>query len=186
MYIIPDYKEDPRNCLWCSDYRGYVLASNDLPILHWTIIFDWEEFWRDSFDNTATDTNMEAIVQKLFDDITRDTQSRAVQHLQIVGLGLGAHIAGITAQKLKPGLHVDEIVALDPSGGSFVNSPESKRLSKDDARFVRVYHTNPGKYGYSNSLGSSDFYARNYPLRCKKDQSYQISTDNTRDGEQFG
>lgn len=47
---------------------------------------------------------------------------------------------------------------MDPAGPFFENTPANKRLSRDDARFVDVIHTNDQGIGNSDVIGHADFY----------------------------
>ncbi|CAL4111786.1 unnamed protein product, partial [Meganyctiphanes norvegica] len=95
-------------------------------------------------------------------------------NLHLVGHSLGAHAAGITANMLQTMNNalspVASITGLDPAGPLFFNRNSSQKLSKDDAAYVQVIHTNGGTnvtafgalftntFGYLDPLGDDDFY----------------------------
>lgn len=49
-------------------------------------------------------------------------------------------------------------VALDPAGPRFKNVGSSKRLDRNDAKFVNVLHTDDILMGTKHRLGDVDFY----------------------------
>ena len=62
-----------------------------------------------------------------------------------IGHSLGAQACGFVGKNFYGGL--DSIIGLDPAGPIFShNSPEAK-LSKSDAKFVQVIHTNDNLLG---------------------------------------
>ncbi|KAM3967545.1 pancreatic triacylglycerol lipase [Aphomia sociella] len=75
--------------------------------------------------------------------------------LTIVGVGVGAHVAGIAGRNIVS--PVPHIVALDPSLVGWTHHPEI--LNPDDANVVEVLHTTAGNYGYDYPLGDIDFYS---------------------------
>ncbi|XP_053618388.1 pancreatic triacylglycerol lipase-like [Plodia interpunctella] len=73
---------------------------------------------------------------------------------RIVGVGLGAQIAGIAAKNsVRPLPH---IIGLDPSLFGWTHHPDL--LNADDAGVVEVLHTTSGVLGYDYPLGDLDFY----------------------------
>ncbi|XP_047512692.1 pancreatic triacylglycerol lipase-like [Pieris napi] len=76
-------------------------------------------------------------------------------NVRIVGVGLGAHAAGVAARKMNA--NIPHIFALDPSLVGWTENPD--KLSTRDATFVEVLHTTAGRYGYDRPLGHLDFYA---------------------------
>ena len=98
--------------------------------------------------------------------------------LHCVGHSLGAHVcgfAGAAYKKISEDLMLDRITGLDPAGPLFSTDShwpfnnreieDDARLSKDDAKFVDVIHTNcwggrnlSPHYGTMNCLGHQDFF----------------------------
>jgi hypothetical protein len=92
-------------------------------------------------------------------------------NIELVGHGLGAHVAGIAANKIaahyEKNYHahhrkkIDLIVGLDASGLD-KKIPLQDRLDKDDATRVVGIHTNPDSFGFGdpNPYGHLDVYVK--------------------------
>ncbi|XP_050344703.1 pancreatic triacylglycerol lipase-like [Nymphalis io] len=78
----------------------------------------------------------------------------STENIRIVGVGLGAHAAGIAARRIQG--TIPHVVALDPSLIGWTHHPDI--LNKNDANIVEVIHTTSGVYGYDKPLGDIDFY----------------------------
>ncbi|CAL4089703.1 unnamed protein product, partial [Meganyctiphanes norvegica] len=102
------------------------------------------------------------------------TRGLLPSNLHMIGHSLGAHAAGITSKLLQTmdnGLPaVAAITGLYPAGPLFFNRNSSQKLSREDAAYVQVIHTNggtnttvfkallTGTFGYFPPLGDDDFY----------------------------
>lgn len=80
-----------------------------------------------------------------------------LQSLHLLGLSLGAQMAGIAGANVKSG-KIPRITGLDPAGPIFTKLPNSLKLDKSDAEFVDVIHTDAGIFGYPRSIGHADFW----------------------------
>lgn len=94
-------------------------------------------------------------------------------NFHIIGPSLGAHLTGFIGKYVfkATGFQVGRITGLDPAAPLFAIAPESYRLSKDDAVFVDVIHTDRYRSGITFALGKADFFPENgeAPQRsCKK------------------
>ncbi|XP_058799609.1 inactive pancreatic lipase-related protein 1-like [Phymastichus coffea] len=83
--------------------------------------------------------------------------------LHIIGHSLGAHIAGLTALKLKDTWFVDRVTGLDPARPILNNEKNATyKLNKDCANFVDVIHSNSDEhestFGFYEPMGHIDFY----------------------------
>ncbi|GLV37409.1 uncharacterized protein CBL_10624 [Carabus blaptoides fortunei] len=78
------------------------------------------------------------------------------EYLHIIGFSLGAQIMSYAAEYYGRG-RLKRLTALDAAGPIF-QIPSHSSLSRDDAVFVDVIHTDGGRLGYLNSMGTADFY----------------------------
>ncbi|XP_072948072.1 lipase member H-like [Epargyreus clarus] len=81
--------------------------------------------------------------------------------LELVGISLGAHIAGFASKHFLAvtGRKPSRITGLDPAGPCYRALPPKSRLSADDAAKVDILHTNIDGFGIAERLGHVDFYA---------------------------
>ncbi|XP_062252415.1 lipoprotein lipase isoform X1 [Platichthys flesus] len=83
------------------------------------------------------------------------------ERIHLVGYSLGAHVAGIAGDLTNH--KISRITGLDPAGPTFEHADEQSILSRDDAQFVDVLHTNtrgsPDRsIGIQRSVGHIDIY----------------------------
>lgn len=80
-------------------------------------------------------------------------------YIHLIGFSLGAQASGIAGSAFKEatGKEIGRITGLDPAGIDYHILPAGKRLSKDDAYFVDVVHTNKGFYGILNAVGYKNY-----------------------------
>lgn len=78
----------------------------------------------------------------------------------LIGHSLGAHISGFAGKRIQSqgAEGLGRITGLDPAGPLFTNAKPEDRLTKNDANFVDVIHTDGTKFGYFDPLGTIDFY----------------------------
>lgn len=76
-----------------------------------------------------------------------------------MGHSLGSHIAGFAGKTVlsETGYRVGRISGLDPAGPCFEDMDTSHRLSKNDADYVDVIHTDSGMFGLDEPLGERTF-----------------------------
>ncbi|KAG5347828.1 LIPP lipase, partial [Acromyrmex charruanus] len=75
---------------------------------------------------------------------------------KVIGHSLGAHVAGIAAYNANS--DIGYVVGLDPALPGFRSLGSGSRISKDDASYVEIIHTNGGLLGYLAAIGDIDFY----------------------------
>lgn len=75
--------------------------------------------------------------------------------IHLIGHSLGSHIAGFAGKTYLTLMksRVGRISSLDPAGPCFSNVDPQLRLSKEDADFVDVIHTDAGVYGLDDKVG---------------------------------
>ncbi|XP_034565930.1 lipoprotein lipase [Notolabrus celidotus] len=81
--------------------------------------------------------------------------------IHLLGYSLGAHVAGIAGDLTDH--KISRITGLDPAGPTFENADPQNTLSRDDAQFVDVLHTNtrgsPDRsIGIQRPVGHIDIY----------------------------
>lgn len=77
--------------------------------------------------------------------------------MHVIGFSLGGQLAGMIAEHLKP-MQLPRITGLDPALPLFYSAHLSKVLSRNDAKFVDVIHTNAMIQGQLALCGDIDFY----------------------------
>ncbi|XP_068563371.1 lipoprotein lipase [Cebidichthys violaceus] len=83
------------------------------------------------------------------------------ERIHLLGYSLGAHVAGIAGDLTDH--KISRITGLDPAGPTFEHADNQDTLSKDDAQFVDVLHTNtrgsPDRsIGIQRAVGHIDIY----------------------------
>ncbi|XP_077287752.1 pancreatic lipase-related protein 2-like [Arctopsyche grandis] len=118
---------------------------------------DHSDFMGDNY--YAASTHVRFIGEAL-GAVLADMHERGIEDVHLVGHSLGAHIAGFAGKMFKKrrGIEINHITGLDPAGPCFFNELPSNRLTKADARFVDVIHTDIHTSGYPKQLGHVDFY----------------------------
>ncbi|CAH1640858.1 unnamed protein product [Spodoptera littoralis] len=114
--------------------------------------------------------------------------------IHLIGHSLGSHIAGFTGKSFynQTGYRVGRISSLDPAGPCFSNLPIDLRLSKEDADFVDVIHTDAGVYGLNEAIGHVDFYPNSGSEQpnclfqtCSHSRAWQLYTESVLIPEAF-
>ncbi|KAL4711535.1 hypothetical protein ACJJTC_000551 [Scirpophaga incertulas] len=84
----------------------------------------------------------------------------AATSLHVIGFSLGAEAAGFAGKALRArGVRLGRITGLDPAYPGYSLNNNDGHLSRGDAIFVDVVHTNPGVLGFPQPIGDVDFYA---------------------------
>ncbi|XP_026160876.1 lipoprotein lipase [Mastacembelus armatus] len=83
------------------------------------------------------------------------------ERIHLLGYSLGAHVAGIAGDLTDH--KISRITGLDPAGPTFEHADDQSTLSRDDAQFVDVLHTNtrgsPDRsIGIQRPVGHIDIY----------------------------
>ncbi|XP_039984300.1 lipoprotein lipase isoform X2 [Xiphias gladius] len=83
------------------------------------------------------------------------------ERIHLLGYSLGAHVAGIAGALTEH--KISRITGLDPAGPNFEHADDQSTLSRDDAQFVDVLHTNtrgsPDRsIGIQRPVGHIDIY----------------------------
>lgn len=121
---------------------------------------DWKNLATMEYSMSVSNTEF---VGNYTGDFIADLVASKYFHLpkiKIIGVSLGAHIAGIAGTRLNG--EVGHIIGLDPAGPLFTKlseRPEAVRLNSQCARYVQVLHTDITYYGTQIRMGDADFYA---------------------------
>jgi hypothetical protein len=98
-------------------------------------------------------------------ELIRTQGCSCYKNFYLVGHSLGGQCAGLVGRELKKisdnNFTISKIYALDPAGPDFEYVKFQKSfecISKDDADYVQIIHTNGHRYGMTGSVGHSDFY----------------------------
>lgn len=183
VILIHGFRDEPDyGNKWMKYSMQNILKQHD----HNVIITDWSSnsfyhIW--NYDLAASNVRVTArAVADLF--TTLYSKGLPSQNTYCVGHSLGAHVCGIASQFLGGYKMFARITGLDPAGPEFRYMGADGRLSKDDASFVDVIHTDGGDsyiadYGMLEPLGHIDFYPNGGQKQpgCslnKKDNSEEI------------
>nr|XP_042906572.1 pancreatic lipase-related protein 3-like [Parasteatoda tepidariorum] len=77
------------------------------------------------------------LIEYLSDNLGADSE-----RFHVIGNGLGAHIAGYAGERLS---RLGRITGLDPSGPYFRSVENEVKLESNDALYVDVISSNPGR-----------------------------------------
>lgn len=106
--------------------------------------------------------NTDAIGEKIGEalDILIRYSQYPLENIHLVGHSLGAHIVGAAGKTFyeKTGRLLPRITGLDPANPCFIQGERLNGLSRGDAEFVDIIHTNPGVLGKREPIGDIDFY----------------------------
>lgn len=119
-----------------------------------------DEIWRSNNNFISRSTkSVGNFTAKLIVDLHKNL-AVPLSHIHVTGHSLGAHISGFTGYYVRQylGGKISRISGLDPAGPLFLLATSRSRLDPTDANFVDVIHTDAGRYGYYNPLGTVDFY----------------------------
>lgn len=81
----------------------------------------------------------------------------SLNKLHIIGFSLGGQTSGMISHYFKSGI-IPHITGLDPAKPLFIFANEEHKLTKMDADFVDVIHTDVLARGVLRTAGHSDFY----------------------------
>ncbi|KAJ6636194.1 Pancreatic triacylglycerol lipase [Pseudolycoriella hygida] len=92
-----------------------------------------------------------------------------ISRFHVIGFSLGAHVSSHIARTLRHASYtIPRITGLDPALPLFYQK-NTKQLTKKDAKFVDIIHTDGGVFGVKVSAGHADFFpngGQRPQLRC--------------------
>lgn len=84
--------------------------------------------------------------------------------IHIIGHSLGSHTASAAAKTYYSitGQLIGRITGLDPANPCFQVGGVLSEISRGDAQYIDIIHTNPGVLGKKEAIGDADFYPNGY------------------------
>ncbi|XP_042666680.1 lipase member I [Centrocercus urophasianus] len=152
IFVIHGYRPTGSQPAWLGEMKKLLLSSGDINL----IIVDWNRGATTVIYTAAVD-NCRKVAEILKNYVDQMLAAGAsLNTMYMIGVSLGAHIAGFVGQKYKGKL--GRITGLDPAGPLFTGVLPEDRLDRTDAQFVDVIHTDADALGFKKPLGSIDFY----------------------------
>ncbi|KAK9885318.1 hypothetical protein WA026_010811 [Henosepilachna vigintioctopunctata] len=135
--------------------NAYLASSTDYNFF----ILDWSQLssfpW---YSQAKSNVKLVAKVLSDFLETFNDSGELPIRKVHLIGFSLGAHVASFTGKSLRSGLKLKRITALDPAFPEFPIQDTSRRLTRSDADYIDVIHTDAGIFGIPVPLGHADFY----------------------------
>ncbi|XP_049515052.1 pancreatic lipase-related protein 2-like [Dermacentor silvarum] len=127
------------------------------------IMVDWGRKSQDLYGRVVNQVVPE-VGQQLaaFIRVVQNATGANWKSFHLIGCSIGAHVAGFAGKYLKG--QIGRITGLDPASPRYKNLPPQKRLSRTDADFVDVIHTDIygvvpfGGFGLKEPIGHIDFF----------------------------
>ncbi|XP_068199519.1 lipase member H [Antennarius striatus] len=152
-FIIHGYRPTGAPPIWIDHMVQMLAAQDDLNI----IVVDWNQGAANLNYFTAVTYTREAASNLTSFIITMEDEGAALSSVHLIGVSLGAHLAGFVGANLKG--QIGRITGLDPAGPMFTSASPEQRLDPSDAQFVDVLHTDMNSFGLRGTHGHIDFYA---------------------------
>ncbi|XP_077030833.1 lipase member I isoform X1 [Agelaius phoeniceus] len=135
VFVIHGFRPTGSPPAWLGDMKKLLLSSEDINL----IIVDWNRGATTVNYKTAVENcrKVAEILKNYIDQML--VGGASLDSLYMIGVSLGAHVAGFVGQKYKGKLA--RITGLDPAGPSFTGEPPEHRLDPTDAQFVDVIHS---------------------------------------------
>ncbi|XP_067631645.1 phospholipase A1 VesT1.02-like [Eurosta solidaginis] len=137
----------------CKDIRTAWLTQGKYNV----IVVDWAR--ARSVDYVSSVVAVPKVGKKIASmiDYLVENHGLNLDETEMIGHGLGAHVAGITGKKLKNGM-LHSIISLDAALSLYSYKKPEKRVSATDAHYVESIHTNGDQNGFLEPIGKSAFY----------------------------
>uniref|UniRef100_A0A336MGN7 CSON014585 protein n=1 Tax=Culicoides sonorensis TaxID=179676 RepID=A0A336MGN7_CULSO len=191
--LIHDFLGSPDD-EFCQRSKEEYLKKGDFNVF----IIDWQDTSNSLY--IVAQRNLQLIAKNIaeFIEILHLKLNDPLCDVNLIGFGLGAHLAGFVGKLMykKLGFKLPVIVGLDPSGLFFSKNQPESRLDQLDADYVEVIHTNGGAWftghsGLWQAIGTADFYPNygEYQPGCsnkdchhKRSYEYWIESINSETG----
>ncbi|XP_064412826.1 lipase member H [Latimeria chalumnae] len=152
IFIIHGYRPTGSYPVWLDKLAQLLLSKEDMNV----IIVDWNEGAATLLYPLAA-SNTKKVAVKLKDFLDKNVGHGSLDSVYMIGVSLGAHIAGFVGQMFNGS--IGRITGVDPAGPLFKNKPKDERLDSSDAQFVDVIHTDTNGLGSEEPMGHIDFYS---------------------------
>ncbi|XP_072302317.1 lipase member H-like [Eucyclogobius newberryi] len=152
-FIIHGFRPTGSAPVWIGEFSQLLLERKDMNV----IVVDWNRgaaninYVKAKENTLKVGENLTALVKVM------QNNGVSLESIHLIGISLGAHIAGFTGAKLNGS--IGRITALDPAGPLFTGGSPEERLDPSDAQFVDVLHTDIDALGFRQAIGHIDFYA---------------------------
>ncbi|XP_054710764.1 pancreatic lipase-related protein 2-like [Uloborus diversus] len=150
------------NLTWIWQMKTALLEKEDLNV----VIIDWSLGARiPYYIAAAVNTELVGAQAAVLYYIIKDNFGIQEKDLHVIGFSLGAQVVGFIGKRMKEmrGTRPGRATGLDPASPLFEDYGEEVHLSKEDADFVDVIHTNAdlllyGGVGMGKAVGHVDYY----------------------------
>uniref|UniRef100_A0A665URH2 Lipase, member Ib n=1 Tax=Echeneis naucrates TaxID=173247 RepID=A0A665URH2_ECHNA len=149
-FVIHGYRPTGAPPIWIDHIVHLLAEQEDMNV----IVVDWNKGAANLNYFTAVTYTREAARNLTGFIMTMEEEGAALSSLHLIGVSLGAHLAGFVGANLKG--KIGRITGLDPAGPMFTSTTPEERLDPSDAMFVDVLHTDMDCEG---AHGHIDFYA---------------------------
>ncbi|CAG2163630.1 unnamed protein product, partial [Oppiella nova] len=163
-FIITGFKDNPSEQQWINRLKNELLINGDYIVF----VVDWSG--GNGLPYHQAIENMRVVVTQLSIFMTHLQSHLQVpcNNYHLIGYSLGAHLAGLLGKQLQNfnvTCKLGRISGMEPARPYFEHLPQSRRLSRSDANFVDIIHTESrtkGLFewgaGMSQAIGHVDFY----------------------------
>ena len=142
-----------------------------------------------NYFKSAANTRLVGAQIGLMVNALKKTYKIKAKYVHIIGHSLGAQTAGYAGKTISK---LGRITALDPAGPAFYNNDARIRVSRTDASFVDVLHTNGATsllegLGLVDAVGTADFYmngGKDQPgcpdILCSHDRAFEYYVESVK------
>nr|XP_057915428.1 lipase member H [Doryrhamphus excisus] len=152
-FIVHGYRPTGAPPIWIDHLVRLLAKQEDMNV----IVVDWNRGAANLNYITAVSYTREAAYNLTGFILSMQEEGASLSSLHLIGVSLGAHLAGYVGANLKGKL--GRITGLDPAGPLFTSATPDDRLDPSDAMFVDVLHTDMDSFGLRGAHGHIDFYA---------------------------
>ncbi|CAF93802.1 unnamed protein product [Tetraodon nigroviridis] len=134
-FVIHGYRPTGAPPIWIQHIVHLLAQQDDMNI----VVVDWNKGAANLNYFTAVTYTRQAAHNLTGFILTMQEEGASLSSVHLVGVSLGAHLAGYVGANLKG--RIGRITGLDPAGPMFTSATAEERLDPSDAMFVDVLHT---------------------------------------------